>query len=322
MAGRYAEAVVLTRRALTDRIAEFTLGLADGSPLPPARAGAHVELRFGGGEGRFLRHYSLVGPLQRECAGEPFWRIAVQREMRARGSDFIHRQLHAGSTLRISAAQTPFRLAEGAGPVLLIAGGIGITAMLPMLRSCLLRQVPVAMVYAGRSREAMAYVPELEALGGPAVTLVTEDREGRPDFAALLAAQPEGTIVHMCGPAPMMAAVEAAATGLGWAPDRLRSEVFNAAHRPEDSAVTLRTRSGREVAVPAGMTLLDALEGAGIDTLSDCRRGECGLCLTRVTAPAAIDHRDRFQTDAQHRANDRIALCCSRPAGALIELDL
>lgn len=322
MGGRFAEAVVQTRRDLTDRIAEFTLALADGTPLPPSRAGAHVELRFGGAEGRFLRHYSLVGPLELGTSGEAVWRIAVQREDRARGSAYIHRQFAPGTRLWISGAQTPFRLSDGTGPVLLIAGGIGVTAMLPMLRSCRMRQVPVAMVYAGRSLEAMAYGSDLRALGGAALTLVAEDRDGRPDFTAILGAQPEGTTVYMCGPAGMMAAVEAAAAGLGWAPERLRREVFNAAHRPEDHPCRVRVRDGREVAVPAGTTLLDALELAGIDTLSDCRRGECGLCVTDLTAAQPIDHRDAFLSEAEKHTNTRIALCCSRPRGDLIDLNL
>ena len=321
MAARFMEAAIAGRRDLTDRISEFTLTHADGTPLPPARAGAHVEVRFGG-EGRFLRHYSIVGPLTTDGSAEGFWRIAVQRENRQRGSDYIHRNFRPGTKLVISRAQAPFHLDVTDRQVLLVAGGIGITAMLPMLRSCKLRGVDVRMVYAGRSRAAMAFADEVAAIGGPDAVIAAEDEGGRADFRALLADQPEGTAVYVCGPAGMMEALHAAAASLGWAPGRIRHEIFNAAHRPDDQPFIVRTRDGRAVTVGAGTTILDALEAARIDTLSDCRRGECGLCITQLCRKIDIDHRDRFLTDQEKREMDQIALCCSRPVGDVIELDI
>lgn len=335
MSARFTDAVILGRRNLTARISEFTLGLADGTALPPARAGSHVELRFGGESGRFLRHYSLVGPLTARTAQEGFWRIAVQREDRRRGSDYIHRHLRPGSRLQISGEMSPFRMAQVGGmaqtegmtqagdSVLLVAGGIGITAMLPMLRSCVMRQVPVRMLYAGRSRAEMAFADEVKAMGGDRVTLHDQAALGRrPDLAALLAAQPPGTTAYVCGPPGLIAALGDEARRQGWPPERLRHEIFNAAHRPDDAELTVRTASGREVRVGAGTTILDALEMAGVDTLSDCRRGECGLCVTRLKRAAPIDHRDRYLTTQERAAMDQIAICCSRPKDRLIELDI
>lgn len=322
MTHRFAQAVVTGRRDLTSRISEFTLGLASGKPLPPARAGTHAEIRFGGADGTFLRHYSLVGRLDTRTEAEPFWRIAVQREPRARGSDFIHRNFRPGHPLWLSRPLSPFHIATTDRTVLLVAGGIGITAMLPMLRSCRMRGVDVRMIYAGRSRPEMAYVAEALALGGDAVTILAEDTHGRPHFDALLAGLPDDVSVYTCGPAPMMAALESAATRRGLPPQSVHREIFNAAHHPEDQGFTVRTRSGREVPVPAGMTILDALEGARIDTLSDCRRGECGLCITALTRPAPLDHRDQFLTGAEKAQMDQIAICCSRPVGQVLELDI
>lgn len=323
MSARYSDAVILSRRDLTDRISEFTIGRADGESLPPSRAGAHVELRFGGQDGRFLRHYSLLGPLQLDARPEGFWRIAVQREGRRRGSDYIHRHFRPGTRLQISAEISPFRLAQAETHVLLVAGGIGITAMLPMLRSCVIRQVPVTMLYAGRSRGEMAFADQAQAMGGERVTLHDQSALGRhPDLAALLAAQPDGTTAYCCGPPAMIEGLRAAAVRLGWPPGRVRYEIFNAAHHPEDTELTVRTASGRDVRVGAGTTILDALEMAGVDTLSDCRRGECGLCVTRLSRSAPIDHRDRYLTEDERRRMDQLAICCSRPVGGLIELDI
>ena len=89
MPDKYVNAVVLGRRPLTDRIAELLIGSADGRALPMAEAGTHLELRFGGTGGHFLRHYSVVGPLNLDPETEPFWRIAVQRESRNRGSAYL-----------------------------------------------------------------------------------------------------------------------------------------------------------------------------------------------------------------------------------------
>lgn len=323
MHGQHQAAVILERQPLTEHISEFILGLVDGSPLPAPRAGAHVELRFGGNDGRFLRHYSLIGPLDLTSTHEPFWRIAVQRENRRRGSDYIHRHFTPGTNVLISPALSPFRLTADDGPVLLIAGGIGITAILPMLRACVMRRREVRMLYIGRSRAAMAYVEEAEVLGGDAVTVHdATSSHGRPDLEALLARQPDNTTAYVCGPPALIKGTRQAAQRLGWPTERVRHEVFNAAHKTEDQAVTVHTR-GTSVYVSPDHTLLEALESAGVETFSDCRRGECGLCITPVSnVEGDIDHRDRFLTPDQKRSNRQIALCCSRPRSTSIELDL
>ncbi|MEN8839751.1 MAG: PDR/VanB family oxidoreductase [Octadecabacter sp.] len=321
---KYLDAVIVGRRDLTDRIAEFTIGASDGSALQPGEAGSHIELRFGGQSGRFLRHYSLVGPLKRGRAPEPFWRIAVQREDRARGSAHIHSTFRVGTRLQISRPISAFRLAQDLPHTLLVAGGIGITPVIAMMRSLVLRGQPFKMFYAGANKAAMAYVGEVTQIGGDAVTLHESDADGTPDIPALIAAQPTGTVVHACGPGPMLDALRYAARDAGWAPDRVRHEVFNAAHKPDDVGINVELNDGRVIRVGAGTTILDALEGAGVDTLSDCRRGECGLCLTDViSGDAEIDHRDRFFTQEEKAAGKQICICCSRISNdAKLKLDI
>jgi vanillate O-demethylase ferredoxin subunit len=322
MLDRYIDAVVLERHALTDRVTELCIGAADGSALPMAEAGSHVELRFGGTSGHFLRHYSVIGPLTLDAV-EPFWRIAVQRENRPRGSAFIHENFRKGTPLRVSRPIGSFRLARNVPHALLVAGGIGVTPMIPMLRSLVVRKQSHFMLYAGRRREEMAYVEQVEALGGDSVRLHESDHDGPPDLDELLAWQPEGTVVYICGPGPMIDALRDSAARVGWSPDRVRYEVFNAAHRPEDSDFAVRLRSGTVIPVGAGTTILDALEAARIDTLSDCRRGECGLCITDVLDPHdGIDHRDSYLTVEERDKSTQIAICCSRASGDLIDLDI
>ncbi|MBR0739754.1 oxidoreductase [Bradyrhizobium liaoningense] len=323
MSGKGIDAVVLARRALTGRIAEFCIGRADGRPLPMAESGSHIELHFGGGEHRFVRHYSIVGPLALRDDPEPFWRIAVQREDRARGSAFMHDTFRAGTALTVSRPVNAFRLARHQAKTLLVAGGIGVTPMLAMARSLRMRNLDFAMIYAGQDRAAMAYVDELEGLCGDRLTVHQSKRDGIPDLAGLLSGQPAETIAHVCGPAAMIEAVRDAAAALGWRNERIRFEVFNAAHRPDDSDFEVRLSTGRRVKVGAGTTILEALELAGVDTLSSCRRGECGLCIADVAScDGQLDHRDRYFSDAEHRTGGQIAICCSRITGRALALNV
>ncbi|WP_169816370.1 PDR/VanB family oxidoreductase [Nocardia miyunensis] len=320
---KYFDAVVLGRRNLTERIIELEIGAADGSPLPMAEAGSHIELRFGPAGGPFHRQYSVVGRLGLDGGPEPFRRIAVQREDRSRGSAYIHSNFRIGTLLRISRPIGSFRLSRNLPHVLLIAAGIGITPILPMLRSLIIRGQSFSMLYIGAEKAAMAYADDVLALGGDAVRLHETSRTGRPDLDDVLASQPPGTHVYICGPGPMIDSVRAIAEARHWHPARIRYEVFNAAHRPEDNGFRVRLRSGRFIEVGAGTTILDALETAGVDTLSDCRRGECGLCLTDVlNAREGIDHRDSYLTTTERTAADQLTICCSRAHGTHIDLDI
>jgi vanillate O-demethylase ferredoxin subunit len=323
MQARYADAVVLERRELTGRIAELKIGLADRSVPPVAEAGSHLELRFGGSRGYFLRHYSVVGPLSVDDRIEPFWRIAVQREDRARGSAHIHANFRTGTRLRVSHPIGAFRLARNMPHALLIAGGIGITPILPMMRSLLIRRQSFSMLYAGISRDAMAYADDMLAMGGEHARLHEASRDGVADLDALLAFQPPGTIAYICGPGAMIDALRAIARARAWEQNRIRYEVFNAAHQPDDTDFAVRLKSGRIIEVGAGTTILDALEAARVDTLADCRRGECGLCLTDVLDPhEGIDHRDSYLTTEEKAAGTQLTICCSRAKGQVIDLDL
>lgn len=323
MSGKCLDAVVLARRALTARIAEFCIGRADGNPLPMAESGSHIELHFGGGTHHFVRHYSIVGPLTLRDDPEPFWRLAVQREDRARGSAFIHANFRVGSALTVSRPINAFRLSRHPAKPLLVAGGIGVTPMLAMARSLRIRNVDFSMFYAGQERSAMAYVDELQGLCGDRLTVHESKRDGIPDLVKLLSGQPSDTVVYVCGPGAMIEALREAASVLGWRKERVRFEVFNAAHRPDDEDFEVRLSTGRRVKVGAGTTILEALELAGVDTLSSCRRGACGLCVTEVSDfDGKLDHRDRYFSDEEHRDGRQIAICCSRITGRALALNV
>ncbi|WP_298283207.1 PDR/VanB family oxidoreductase [Acidocella sp.] len=312
-------------RQLTPRICEYMLTSLDGAKLPEHEAGAHIELYLRPEPGgQIVRHYSLIGGTGRGDDAPNTYRIAVQRE-RGRGSNFIHDHLDVGSRLAISPPRQAFALDRTDPHSLLIAGGIGITPIYAMLRSLARRKRSFSFFYSGRAAEELAYRDEVLSLAGERgqvhVSGIVEPRH--PDLRALLAAQPEGTRAYVCGPRPMVEATRAAAAALGWAPGRVRSELFGAGSNvpARDFTVELR-RSGREVKVGADCTILEALDEAGIPTLSDCRRGECGLCPLPVLGhDGALDHRDRYLSPASREAGKALCICVSRLNGARLVLD-
>jgi ferredoxin len=169
----------------------------------------------------------------------------------------------------------------------------------------------------------MPYADEVQAMAGDHVRLHESGGDGTLDLGLLLAFQPPGTVVYVCGPGRMIDALRGIARARSWTENRIRFEVFNAAHRPEGTDFSVRLRYGQTIPVGAGTTILDALEAAGVDTLSDCRRGECGLCLTDVVdAHDGIDHPGSCMTAEECAANTQLTICCSRAMGPLIDLDL
>ncbi|MGO4167577.1 PDR/VanB family oxidoreductase [Novosphingobium sp. YAF33] len=326
MHGQLIDMVVAGVRQLTPRIREYVLASADGSPLPRGAPGAHVELHMHSDlSGPIVRHYSLVGGQGLAEDRADHYRIAVQREDRQRGSAHIHDTFAPGTRLKVSRPRNNFPLDLRDRRSLLIAGGIGITPIYAMLRSVVRRGRPFAFVYAGRTQDHLAYAAEGMELAGAAGRLhVSGDpATDHLDMAALLAAQSDDTTVYVCGPLPMIEAVHTAARTLGWPDARVRSERFTAGPAPDDApfAVELR-RTGRTVEVGRDASILDALTASGIDVLSDCRRGECGLCpLPVLEGGERISHRDSYLSDEERAAGNTLCICVSRLPGGTLVLD-
>lgn len=317
---------IAATRYLTPRIKELLLTSVDGSALPRYEPGAHIELHLESPSlGRFVRHYSIVGGLGVENDHPNTYRIAVQLESSQRGSAHIHEALHQGSDLLISWPKNNFVLGRSDKNVLLLAGGIGITPIYSMLRSALRRSQSFEFVYSGRTRESMAYVDEALGMAGArgSLHLSGDPAVNHLDLKALLEAQPDLTVVYVCGPAPMVAAVYRAADSLGWPQDRVRSEQFGALRSNDDVPfeVVLK-RTGKVIEVGRDTSILDAITGQGIEMLSDCRRGECGLCPVPVIESASpIDHRDRYLSDEEKAAGNTLCLCVSRIRGGRLVID-
>jgi vanillate O-demethylase ferredoxin subunit len=310
---------------LTDRIREFTLAAADGSPLPAPPPGAHLRLHAGdAGSGPLVRHYSIVGEdIDGDGPSPRRWRIAVQREDHGGASAWIHDHAAPGTRLRAAGPAQAFALDPRDTHTLLVAGGIGITPIVAMLRSLVRRRRSVAVAYTGGTRQAMAYHDEVRRLAGGRALLHYSGGGQRLDLAALLAGQPPDTTAYVCGPPGLVAAAHATARALGWAADRVRSESFAGQPRAGDAAFDVELRRSRRVLrVGAHASVLDTLLVAGVvDVLWDCRRGECGLCATDiVAADGPIEHRDRCLDAAQQRGG-AMCICVSRTTGTRLVLD-
>ncbi|MVO85371.1 2Fe-2S iron-sulfur cluster binding domain-containing protein [Streptomyces sp. p1417] len=265
--------------------------------LAPWEPGAHIDLSL---PNWLTRSYSLCG----DPADAEHYRVAVRHDPLSRGgSEYIHHYIRAGRALKVSLPRNHFPLLP-APRYLFLAGGIGITPLLPMLAAAVEADVPATLVYAGRSAAAMPFAEELRSRHGDRVRLVATREDGRPDLTALAAGLAPDTLVYCCGPAPMIAAAQAA-----FPADRLHTERFRPAPRvfaenkPFDAVCA---RSGRTVPVPADQSLLNALNRAGIPVAAGCREGVCGSCEITVLS-GTPEHRDDIGA-----SDSRVYACVSR----------
>ncbi|MGW4729778.1 PDR/VanB family oxidoreductase [Streptomyces shenzhenensis] len=309
------EFVVRGLRLEADAVLSVELTPADGGGVPHWEPGSHIDIVVADGTSR---QYSLCGE-----PGEGALRIAVLREPAGRGgSAWVHDRLRPGAVVSVGGPRNHFAL-RAARSYLFIAGGIGITPLLPMVSAADSAAADWRLHYFGRR---LATMPFRDRLGphGDRVLLHPAEQGGRPDAGSLLDGLDDRTLIYACGPARLMQALEATVVAHG-CQDRFFTELFTA---PEDEtprekgAFTVRLdRSGTELEVPAGRSALSVLTEAGFDILKDCEEGICGSCETRVLS-GEVDHRDHILTPQERAANDCMMLCVSRAAGDRLVLDL
>jgi ferredoxin-NADP reductase len=307
---QWTEAVVASLRDVTPTVREFILRpMADAAtPHPP---GSHLQVEVLVGGKPQLRSYSLVG---QPAAGG--YRIAVKRLDEGRGGSLAMWQLAAGDRLRIGEPQNHFPLDFNAPAYLLVAGGIGVTPLVLMAQALGARGAPVKMLQAARSREELAFLDEVSDALGDALRIAVG---ARIDFDAEIAALPQGAQMYLCGPVPMLDAARHAWEASGRPAADLRYETFGSSGRFAPQPFRVRIpRHALDITVPADCSLLDALEQAGVQTLSDCKRGECGLCAVDVVGvEGQVDHRDVYLSEHEKRENSRICACVSRVVGTI-----
>ncbi|QOV38806.1 oxidoreductase [Streptomyces ferrugineus] len=295
---RALRVLVASREEVAEGVVQLRL---EGRDLPRWEPGAHLDLVLPSG---LVRQYSLCGDPEDTSS----YTVATRLVPDGRGgSREVHEQVREGMELQVRGPRNRFPLV-GAESYVFVAGGIGITPVLPMLRA-LGEGVRWRLLYCGRDRASMPFLEDVEKLGGDRVSVV----EGVPDLDGLLAEVPEGAAVYCCGPEGLMAAVEERFP-------RVRLERF----APRASAgggafeVELR-RSGRTLTVPEGSSVLAAVRAELPDTAYSCEQGFCGTCQQRVLE-GEVDHRDELLTEAER--GDSMLICVSRARGDRLVLDM
>jgi ferredoxin-NADP reductase len=308
--------VLEKKETLADGVVQLTLRDPAGADLPAWEPGAHVDLVL---SGDLTRQYSLCGdPAERSVL-----QVAVLREPAGRGgSAHVHDVLAEGDTVRVRGPRNHFALVQ-APRYLFLAGGIGITPILPMIAAAEAAGADWRLVYGGRTLASMAFRDRLQERYPDRVEVRPQDETGLLDLAALLGEPAADTAVYCCGPEPLLAAVEERCAA--WPAGSLHLERFapkaGADDGPREAFEVELAQTGTTLTVPADRSILEVVEDAGVGILSSCREGTCGTCETGVLE-GVPDHRDSVLTPDEQAANDAMMICVSRSCSARLVLDL
>lgn len=306
--------LVRTMTWVVPGVVALTLEAPDGAALPQWTPGAHIDVHLPNG---VVRQYSLSG----DPADRHSYRIAVREIEFGRASGVVHRELRPGAVIEVGMPRNNFPLID-AERYLFVAGGIGITPLLPMMRSATAAERPWTLLFCTRREGDAPFLAEARALGGTVVVHANEAGT-RLDVMDRLAMAEEGAVLYCCGPESLMRAVEAATSA--WPEDTVRFEWFAPPSESEAQAAgsfdVVCARSAKVLTVEAHETLLGALLGAGVPVAHSCEQGVCGTCEVRVIE-GEIDHRDAILSAAERRAGRSMMSCVSRAAGARLVLDL
>lgn len=310
-----SDLVVTSKTVMAEGVISLTLAHPERERLAPWTPGAHIDLFLPNG---LIRQYSLCGDRWNNYE----YRISVLREPESKGgSEYIHDSLNVGDSVGLGGPRNHFHLVP-ATEYVFIAGGIGITPILPMIQQAEIQGIPWTLRYGGRARSSMAYLDQLKEYGEK-VMIFAEDEVGFIDFSPVRQPNEAGSRVYCCGPAGLLNAV----TNLGqeWPEFAIRTERFVAAElkaptRTEAFEVELN-RSGKSFTLMPGNSLLDAVRANGAEVISSCTAGTCGTCEVGVLA-GVPDHRDSVLSVQERACNDRMLLCVSSASSDKLVLDL
>jgi ferredoxin-NADP reductase len=294
----------------------FRLASADGAPLPPISAGAHLVLELPTGA---ARQYSIIHP----GSGLSEYAVAVRKEDKGRGgSAWMHDCVSVGDRLEVSSVRNDFPLAEQAPNSLLIGGGIGVTPLIAMAEALRALGRSFTFYAAFRSRDHLLLAEELTRIGGTRLHFDAEAGELLP-LKAIIAAAPRDSHLYCCGPAEMIASFLQHAREDGRDEEVIHYEYFSApAAPPQDGTIEVElARSGVTILVPPGQSILDAVREAGIPANSSCEQGTCGACEVKVLE-GEPDHFDAVLTPKERKNGDRMMICCSGALSRRLVLDI
>jgi vanillate O-demethylase ferredoxin subunit len=313
---------VIAIRLEAEGIIGIELRAADCSPLPPFEPGAYIDVQL---PNEITRQYSLCN----DAADTSKYCLGVGRSSTSRGgSAYVHETLRVGDLLSISEPRSLFGLSAEAKRHRFIAGGIGITPILAMIRSCMRHELPWELHYCVRSRSHAAWLDEVCSFGGD-VHLYADDEEPAAlprDVSVMMKGLHSDEHVYCCGPAGLMDAVSAHGQSAGLSPEILHFERFTApaaAACPVDngSFTVVLAQQGLRCVVGPDESILDCLERHGVNAASSCREGLCRSCEVTLLSGEA-DHRDYVLGDDEQKSNKSLMICVSRAKSCELVLDL
>lgn len=302
---------VVATEDIAQDIRLFTLESASPSPLPIYEVGAHIDVRLKPG---LVRQYSLIG--RPGPTGQ--WQIAVKRDAGGRGGSIaVHARLQEGTLVEVGSPRNHFPLQVSGGRHVLIAGGIGVTPLISMAYALAAKDFALhvfartpAHVPFGQSIQRFPFAARIQ--------LHCDDGKGveNSEITHALGPYRAGDRVFLCGPAGFMERVQAVAATVGWPADAIATENFGAPRPSEpDAPFTIElARSGRQLRVEVGQSIVDVLESERLPVDTVCRQGVCGTCRCRVLS-GAVEHRDSVLTAEERKNGSQILLCVSRGAG-------
>jgi vanillate O-demethylase ferredoxin subunit len=299
-------------------IASYEFVSATEAALPRFDAGAHIDLHL---PQEMIRSYSLVNA----ASDRDRYVIAVQRETEGHGgSAWMHTTPRVGDVFTIGVPLNDFALADDAALSVFIAGGIGITPIIAMLRRLNALGRSWRLHYAARSPEQAAYADELRTLegdNGQVEFCFGSSRTRRLDIAAIAAEAPADAHLYCCGPGAMIDAFQSACANR--APAQVHCERFSASAEADTAGGfdLLLERSGQRITVASGKTILETLLDHAVDVAYACSAGVCGTCITRVV-DGIPEHRDDYLSADEKAQNRSIMICCSGSRSPTLVLDL
>ncbi|WP_180684544.1 PDR/VanB family oxidoreductase [Tepidicella baoligensis] len=288
--------------------------------FPSFEPGSHIDLIL---EEGLVRSYSLCN----DSAENDRYVLGVLKEKNSRGgSAFIHERLRVGQELTISVPRNNFPLVVGEHESVFVAGGIGVTPILSMLRSLSRQKKPATLYYCARSKPEAAFLDDISQLASSTlkVNYHFDDEQGcAPSLKKLMSGHSKDSHFYCCGPLPMLDAFEAACSELGLLNlhiERFSAPVTRGELAASEFVVELR-KSGLMVNVRKDQSILDAVIDAGCMPDHSCREGLCGACETRIIEGEA-DHRDSILTSKEQAENKSMMICVSRSKSQMLVLDL
>ncbi|MGC0367423.1 ferredoxin-NADP reductase [Rhodococcus sp. 27YEA15] len=311
------EMSVVEKVRLAPEVVSLTLRSTSEEELPAWEPGAHIDLVM---PGEMIRQYSLCGSVTDRSS----YRVGVLRDPRSRGgSIFVHDTLQVGDSIEVRGPRNHFPL-EPSSDYVFVAGGIGVTPMIPMAAQALSAGADFTFVYCGRSRESMGYLPELTERFGERLIVNADDESGLFDLTGYFRDPRPGTSVYACGPAPFLDATVSAASN--WPSGSVHIERFEPLVVDESTKAEFEIVLGSSdtvLTVPKDRSVLEVLRDNGVRVLSSCSEGTCGTCEVSVLSGGEnIEHRDTVLSPEEWDSGEMLMVCVSRCRGGRLVLDL